>query len=72
MGDSRRCATEEFAAFVEGTDVEVASAITQYFLISKEEKENKVLLARQFALQNYSIEKSKDYYMNLIEEICNN
>lgn len=71
VGDSRRCATEEFAAFVEGTDVEVARAITQYFLISKEEKENKILLARQFALQNYSIEKSKDYYMNLIEEICN-
>lgn len=70
VGDSRKCAKEEFAAFVEGNAQSVAQAIIRYFEMSAAEKRNVVTFARQFALQNYSIEQSKEYYKKLLEDIC--
>lgn len=70
VGDSRKCANEEFAAFVEENASSVAREIIRYFGFSEEEKRKIVSSAREFALQNYSIEKSKDYYRMLIEQSC--
>lgn len=70
VGDSRKCATEQFASFVEETDAAVAMAIIKYFSMGEDEKRNIINSAREFALQNYSIDKIKDYYMSLIDIIC--
>lgn len=70
VGDSRKCATEQFASFVEGTETAVAMAIRKYLSMGEDEKRNIINSAREFAQQNYSIEKIKDYYMSLIDTIC--
>lgn len=70
VGDSRKCATEQFASFVEGTETAVAMAIRKYFSMDEKEKRDIINSAREFALKNYSIEKIKDYYMSLLDIIC--
>lgn len=70
VGDSRKCAEEEFAEFVDGNDISVAQAICRYMGKSDEEKRKVISSARQYALQNYTIEKSKNYYINLLKEVC--
>lgn len=70
VGDSRKCATEQFASFVEETETAVALEIRKYFSMGENEKSNIINSAREFAEQNYSIEKIKDYYMSLIDIIC--
>lgn len=70
VGDSRRMANDSFADFVEGEEHSVARAIIQYMGMNEEKKKSIISAARQFALQNFSIEKSKKYYLSLIEELC--
>lgn len=68
VGDSRKCASEEFAEFVQGNPQAVSQAIVKYLGFDDGVKKNVVSIARQFALNNYSIENSIRYYRMLLEE----
>lgn len=68
VGDSRRCADESFAAFVKAEPKALAQALVKYIDFSQEEKEAIIAKARAFAEENYSIEKSKKYYAEILKK----
>nr|DAY92170.1 MAG TPA: Glycosyltransferase [Caudoviricetes sp.] len=68
VGDSRRCADESFAAFVKPDKEELSQALVRYFALSDGEREDISAKARAFAEANYSIEKSKKYYMEILKK----
>lgn len=66
VGDSRRCADEAFASFINDSPEELAEAIKKYIELSDDEKKSVVKNARVFAEENYSIEASKEYFKSLL------
>lgn len=68
VGDSRRCANSSFAAFVNANTEELSQALVRYIECSNEEKETIVSNARAFAESNYLIEKSKKYYLEILNK----
>lgn len=68
VGDSRRCADKSFAAFVKAEPKALSQALVKYIDFSQEEKEAIIANARAFAEENYSIEKSKKYYAEILKK----
>lgn len=68
VGDSRRCADKSFAAFVKAEPKALSQALVKYIDFSQEEKEAIIAKARAFAEENYSIEKSKKYYAEILKK----
>ncbi len=66
VGDSRKCATHDFAEFVSLDVDSLSNAIESYILKTEEEKESIIKKARLYANGNYSIDASKDYFKNLL------
>lgn len=67
VGDSRYCANESFAAFVEEQPSVLAEAICNYLELVN--KDNIVYNARMFAEKNYTIDASKEYFIDLFREM---
>lgn len=66
VGDSRKCADDSFAAFVNANTEELSQALIRYMGYGNPEKEAIVASARAFAEANYSIEASKIYYSEML------
>lgn len=70
VGDSRKCASEEFARFVPEDNPEALhEALKEYFIKDEEEKIAVVSAARKFALDKYSIATSLEYYSGILEKL---
>lgn len=69
VGDSRRCAEESFAAFVNPQKEELAQALVRYFAFSDQEKESIAAKARAYAETHYSIEEGKKYYLEILKRL---
>lgn len=69
VGDSRRCAEESFAAFVNPQKEELAQALVRYFAFSDQEKESIAAKARAYAETHYSIEEGKKYYLGILKRL---
>lgn len=69
VGDSRRCADESFAAFVKPDKVALSQALVRYIGYSKQEKKAIIEKARAFAEAHYSIEESKQYYLEILRKL---
>ena len=67
VGDSRYCADDSFAAFVEAQPAILAEEICHYLELPN--KENIANNARMFAEKNYTIDASKEYFINLFREM---
>ena len=68
VGDSRKCANESFASFIDNDPKQLAEALKSYIAFSDIEKAEIIKKARTFAEINYSIEKSKQYFSNLLKD----
>lgn len=68
VGDSRRCADDSFAAFVNANAGELSQALVRYIGYSEQEKEAIVSNARAFAEAHYSMEESKKYYLGMLNK----
>ena len=66
VGDSRKCADDSFAAFINDDPKKLAEELKRYISFSEEEKEQVIMNARKFSEENYSIEKSKAYFEKLL------
>lgn len=69
VGDSERCANKSFADFIEDNPTQLANAIQKYIEKNKKEKEEIVQLARNYAVMNYDITKSKQYFKGLLNNL---
>ena len=69
VGDSRRCADESFAAFVKPDKAALSQALVRYIGYSEQEKKAIVEKARAFAEAHYSIEESKQYYLEILRKL---
>lgn len=69
VGDSRKCADNSFAAFVNANTEELSQALIRYIGYNDEKKREIVSNAREFAEKNYMIEKSQLYYLNILRNI---
>lgn len=67
VGDSRYCAEESFAAYIEANPENLAAEICRYLDIVN--KNTVVQNARIFAEKHYAIDASKEYFANLFEEM---
>ena len=68
VGDSRKCANAAFSDFIEDDPKALADALLMYINKSDKEKEEIVDRARKFALDNYSIDRSEEYFSHLISK----
>ena len=66
VGDSRKCASELFACFVNDDASNLSQAIVEYLNKTEEEQSVIEFEARKYAMANYSIEKSKSYYIEVL------
>lgn len=67
VGYSRMCGNEEFASFIKNDSQELANAIEVFVDKSDKEKKKIVNKAREYAVNNYSIKVSVDYFEKLME-----
>lgn len=67
VGDSRKCANDCFAKFIEAEPKYLASAIVEYIDMKETKKKNIIFEARRFAEEFYSIERSIEYFKKLVE-----
>lgn len=72
VGNSRICATEDFCTFVDANPESLGKAIENFILLPKDEKEMAILNAREYANNNYTINNSFEYYLELIKGVSNN
>jgi len=71
VGDSRKCAEDTFATFINNDPSELCAALCKYFSLSLDDKKAIVNDARCFSLKNYSIEASKHYFKSLFKSAEN-
>lgn len=69
VGDSRRCADESFASFVQPDKRALSQALIEYLELSEQEKNTIVGKARAFAEEHFSIEASKKYYLDILRRL---
>lgn len=72
VGDSRKCANDDFSDFISSDPNELANAIRTYIDKNDKAKKNIVEVARNYALINYNISKSKDYFKKLLLQTSKN
>jgi len=71
VGDSRKCANESFALFIEDDPQQLADAILEYLLKDESEKISIISNARAFAEKNYTIDNSVIYFNKLLNNVKN-
>lgn len=66
VGYSRMCGTSDFIKFVRNDASDLSRAIELYITKSDKQKDAIVRAARKYALENYSIKTSADYFERLL------
>lgn len=69
VGDSRNSADDTFATFVEADPADLAEKMCYYMEKQEEDKRMIVDNARRFAEDHYTIDTSKEYFVDLFKEI---
>ena len=62
VGYSRKCGSEEFSVFVQNDPKQLSAAIDVFIEKSDAEKHEIIEKARQYAIHNYSIKSSVEYF----------
>lgn len=69
LGNSRLCATEDIASFVQPNTDSLAEAMIMYMKLDDTEKHRIMMKAREFAEKNYCIDRSVEYFSEIYRSL---